>query len=92
MLEPRWRKEWLRKPDVRFLGGTDKFDFWHSTRRNTVRFVDSDKLGRWESYSVSLLPYLSADVAKSESQEDVDAAIAYLKLFAPYLFRERPKQ
>ena len=92
MLEPRWRKEWLDRPYIIFLGGTDKFDFWHSTSGNTVRFVESDKLGRWENYSVSLLPYLSADVAKAESQEDVDAAIAYLKLFAPDLFRERPKQ
>ena len=90
MLEPRWRKEWLDNTHVRFLGGTDKFDFWHNPSGETVRFVYGQLFGQW--FPVSTIPHLSAgavsDIAKS--QEDVDAAIAYLKLFAPDLFREIP--
>jgi len=92
MLEPRWRKEWLKRPNVTFLGGTAKFDLWHASGGNVVRFVSGESLGGWDQCAVGRLPILKAAGSVLGPQEEVDMALDYLRLFAPDLFRESPNQ
>ena len=98
MLEPRWTEPLT---GLRFIGGTADFDIWYQPASKYLVLVSGNRDVEWAAYhfyggeieGTGLNDEnLSADVAKVESQEDVDAAIAYLKLFAPDLFRERPKQ
>lgn len=95
MLEPRWRKDWLERKTLLFIGGTAKFDLWQdgvTLRLDApyVRYVYGPKGGEWDHFPADVIPTLTPITKSFANQQDLDEAHTYLRLFAPYLFREHP--
>ena len=96
-MEPRWRKNWsdTENTHMRYLGGTGKCDIWNyedgHPANYDLRLVWGDGTERWHwvHYEDGVL-FLNAgsreDLKDAPTEEELEEATAYIRLFAPDIF------
>lgn len=92
-MEPRWFSNWAGNPSngMTFLGGTAKMDLWASVYGGDTRLVWGADAGRWHwptEIAEGKLRLYSAVLTDPPTDEELDEAHTFLKVFAPWVLED----
>ncbi len=98
-MEPRWQEEWKdldrsKKDRVVFLGGTNEFDLWFDGAMD-MRVAWGETSSKWDWFfwdrDAEKYKWGSEDYLGANHPEVLVDALAYLRIFAPWVEEEMKK-
>ena len=90
-MEPRYRKQWLERTDITFVGGVGRFDLWVAIGKETLepyhlRVVWHNRDSEWDTYSINhrqLATQTNWNEPDGPTEQERLLIEHYLILFAP---------
>ena len=90
-MEPRYRKQWLERDDITFVGGVGRFDLWVAIGKETLepyhlRVVWHNRDSEWDAYNINhrqLATQTNWNEPDGPTEQERLLIEHYLILFAP---------